>query len=74
MYRFTRATRKVILYTVLIAIALVQLFPLYWLFTFSLKDNMKIFQTNPLGLPTVYHFEKLYGRIGKGQGGVLPVQ
>ena len=66
MNRFTRTTRKVILYTVLIMIALVQLFPLYWLFTFSLKDNMQIFGTNPLGLPTTYHFENFTDVLQRG--------
>ncbi len=67
MYRFTRTTRKVILYTVLAAIALVQLFPLYWLFTFSLKDNLQIFGSNPLGLPTTYHFENFADVLEKGK-------
>ncbi len=66
MNRFTRTTRKVILYTVLIMIALVQLFPLYWLFTFSLKDNMQIFGTNPLGFPTTYHFENFTDVLQRG--------
>ncbi len=67
MYRFTRTTRKVILYTVLIAIALVQIFPLYWLFTFSLKDNLQIFGSNPLGLPNPYHFENFADVLEKGR-------
>ena len=67
MYRFSKTTRKVILYTVLTAIALVQIFPLYWLFTFSLKDNIQIFQTNPLGLPNPYHFENFTDVLEKGK-------
>lgn len=66
MYRFSKTTRKVILYTVLIAIALVQIFPLYWLFTFSLKDNIQIFQTNPLGLPNPLHFENFTDVLQNG--------
>lgn len=62
-----RIARKVILYVVLILIALVQLFPLYWLFTFSLKDNMQIFTTNPLGLPNPYHFENFADVLQRGQ-------
>jgi raffinose/stachyose/melibiose transport system permease protein len=69
MYKFTRATRKVILYTVLVAIAFVQLFPLYWLFTFSLKDNMQIFGTNPIGLPTTYHLENFTDVLQNGKVG-----
>lgn len=50
----------------LVAIALVQIFPLYWLFTFSLKDNIQIFQTNPLGLPSPYHFENFTDVLQNG--------
>ena len=67
MYRFTRTTRRIILYMVLAAIALVQLFPLYWLFTFSLKNNLQIFGSNPLGLPTTYHFENFTDVLEKGK-------
>jgi len=41
-------------------IALTQLFPLYWLFTFSLKSNGEIFGDNPIGLPQVWRWEN-YG-------------
>jgi raffinose/stachyose/melibiose transport system permease protein len=44
-------------YTVLSLFALIQLFPLYWLFSFSLKDNAEIFSKNTLGLPAVFHWE-----------------
>ncbi len=71
MYRFTRTTRRVVLYTVLIAIALVQLFPLYWLFNFSLKDNLQIFGDNPLGLPTIYHFENFTDVLENGRVGTF---
>lgn len=37
--------------------AVIQLFPLYWLFTFSLKGNDEIFGGNILGLPKVWHWE-----------------
>ena len=67
MYHTRQIVRKVILYTVLILIALVQLFPLFWLFTFSLKDNMQIFTTNPLGLPNPYHFENFADVLQRGQ-------
>lgn len=67
MYRTRQIVRKVILYTVLFMIALVQLFPLYWLFTFSLKDNIQIFTTNQLGLPNPYHFENFTDVLQRGQ-------
>lgn len=38
-------------YTILIIWALIQVFPIYWMFTFSLKDNSEIFGENMIGLP-----------------------
>ncbi len=42
---------NVLMYAALVVIAFIQLFPLYWMFTFSLKSNSEIFGGNPLGLP-----------------------
>jgi len=42
---------KKITFLVLILIAVSQLFPLYWLLTFSLKGNAEIFGDNIIGLP-----------------------
>ncbi|MBO2517390.1 MAG: sugar ABC transporter permease [Clostridiales bacterium] len=42
---------SVIVYIILIIWALTCLFPVYWMFTFSLKDNAEIFFRNPIGLP-----------------------
>lgn len=39
------------LYAFLILWAVIQIFPLYWLLTFSLKDNSEIFGGNLIGLP-----------------------
>ncbi len=49
-----RKNRHIVLYTVLTIIALIQIFPLYWLFTFSLKSNAESFGDNPIGLPKVW--------------------
>lgn len=38
-------------------IALTQLFPLYWLITFSLKSNAEIFGDNIVGLPMVWQWQ-----------------
>ena len=43
--------RKVIIYVILILWALINLFPVYWMFTFSLKTNEEIFGKNLIGLP-----------------------
>lgn len=45
------------IYLLLAVWAVIQLFPLYWLFTFSLKSNAEIFGGNIVGLPQVWHWE-----------------
>lgn len=42
---------NVFIYAVLILWALICLFPVYWMLTFSLKDNAEIFGANVVGLP-----------------------
>ncbi len=44
-------------FVVLVLIAFAQLFPLYWLITFSLKSNIEIFGENIIGLPQEWRFE-----------------
>lgn len=43
--------KEVLVYIVLIFWMLVNLFPIYWMFTFSLKSNAEIFGENVVGLP-----------------------
>ena len=43
---------KVLIYIGLVIWALINLFPIYYMFTFSLKDNEEIFGKNAIGLPT----------------------
>lgn len=52
----------VLLYTVLIAVAVLQLFPLVWLLFFSLKNNQEVFNLPPLSLPMNPHWEN-YGKV-----------
>lgn len=47
---------RVILIVVLFLIALIQIFPLFWLIEFSLKDNNEIYGSNPLALPMVWRW------------------
>ena len=47
----------VLVHGCLVIIALIQVFPLFWLFTFSLKDNSEIFGGNIAGLPQHWRFE-----------------
>ena len=42
---------KIIMYAFLVFWALVNLFPIYFMFTFSLKNNEEIFGKNIIGLP-----------------------
>ncbi|WP_105616756.1 carbohydrate ABC transporter permease [Vallitalea okinawensis] len=53
---------KIFQYTVLILIACVQIYPLIWLLTFSLKSNQEIFGANPMALPEKYMFSN-YSKI-----------
>lgn len=46
----------------LLIVSVIQLFPLYWMFTFSLKDNKEIFGANIIGLPQSWKWEN-YDRI-----------
>jgi len=48
---------KIIMYCLLIFWAFMQIFPLYWMVTFSLKTNQEIFIDNPIGLPRFWLWE-----------------
>ena len=43
--------KETFVYIVLIILMLINLFPIYWMFTFSLKSNKEIFGENVIGLP-----------------------
>ena len=47
----------------------IQLFPLYWMFTFSLKDNSEIFGENIIGLPQVWRWENYTQAMTTGNMG-----
>lgn len=57
-------TKEILVYTLLIIWLLVNLFPLYWMFTFSFKDNAAIFGENVIGLPQTWHFENYESALG----------
>ena len=42
------------------------LFPLYWMFTMSLKDTNEIFGPNPVGLPTQWLWGNYASAWGSG--------
>lgn len=48
---------RVVVFIALCIYAVVQLYPLFWLIMFSLKDNKQIFGGNALGLPKTWVFE-----------------
>lgn len=57
---------EIILLAVLFIIALIQIYPLIWMFLFSLKDNGEIFSTNPIGLPHVWRWEHYKSALLEG--------
>ena len=54
-------------YTLLIIWALVNLFPVYWMFTFSLKNNEEIFGDNVAGLPKYWLWSNYKDAISTGR-------
>lgn len=58
---------KLLKYVILIIIAIIQLFPLYWLITFSLKSNVEIFGENVIGLPQNWRFENYIEAFTKSE-------
>ena len=56
-------------YLILIIVAVLQIYPLYWLLTFSLKSNIEIFNTNPLGLPQEWMWQNFVEVFSRGNVG-----
>lgn len=61
---------SIIVTIVLVFWAIVQLFPLYWMFTFSLKDNSEIFGANIIGLPHNWMWGNYVTALTKGNVGL----
>ncbi|WMJ90571.1 carbohydrate ABC transporter permease [Anaerocolumna sp. MB42-C2] len=59
-----------IIFAVLCIWAIIQIFPLYWMFTFSLKDNSEIFGKNIIGLPHNWLWENYTTALTKGKVGL----
>ena len=55
-----------IVFVILILWAIVQIFPIYWMFTFSLKDNSEIFGSNMIGLPQHWLWENYEAALKVG--------
>ncbi|MBE5815989.1 MAG: carbohydrate ABC transporter permease [Clostridiales bacterium] len=58
--------RKILVYAVLIIWAFVSLFPVYWMLTFSLKNNAEIFGENVIGLPKYWVWENYTRALNVG--------
>ena len=58
-----------VVYAILIIWVLGNLFPVYWMFTFSLKDNAEIFGENVVGLPTKWLWSNYVKALNSGDMG-----
>ncbi len=59
-------TGRVVTYVILILWALISIFPLYWMLTFSLKTNNEIFGENVVGLPKYWVWENYTRALNTG--------
>jgi raffinose/stachyose/melibiose transport system permease protein len=66
----TSKRARVLTYIGLIFWMLVNLFPVYWMFTFSLKNNEEIFGSNVVGLPKHWLWSNYTSALGTGKMGV----
>ncbi len=62
----TNPAAKVLMYIFLGIWALINLFPIYFMFTFSLKSNEEIFGANVIGLPREWLFSNYTRALGTG--------
>ncbi|MDO5559442.1 MAG: carbohydrate ABC transporter permease [Oscillospiraceae bacterium] len=65
----TGKKKPVVSYIILILWTLICVFPLYWMFTFSLKDNKEIFGANVIGLPQKWLFSNYTVALSTGKIG-----
>ena len=61
---------RIVTYFGLILWMLVNLFPVYWMFTFSLKNNAEIFGENIVGLPKHWLWSNYSSALNTGRMGV----
>lgn len=60
--------KKTLIYLFLAVFTFIQIFPFYWLVTFSFKSNTEIFDSNNLvGLPKVWHLENFSKALMGGE-------
>ncbi|MCR5073859.1 MAG: carbohydrate ABC transporter permease [Clostridiales bacterium] len=63
-------TKNVLVYVALIFWTFINLFPVYWMFTFSLKNNDEIFGDNVVGLPKHWIWSNYSQAMSTGKMGV----
>ena len=61
---------RILIYIGLVFWALINLFPVYWMFTFSLKDNEEIFGANVAGLPKHWLWSNYTSALNTGHMGL----
>jgi raffinose/stachyose/melibiose transport system permease protein len=66
----TNPAVKVLMYIFLVFWALVNVFPIYFMFTFSLKSNEEIFGQNIIGLPREWLFKNYASAMNTGNMGL----
>ena len=57
---------QIAVYVVLILWAIISIFPVYWMLTFSLKNNSEIFGENVIGLPKYWVWENYTRALNTG--------
>ena len=68
--RNAKKSTQVFIYIGLVLWMLVNLFPVYWMFTFSLKSNAEIFGENVIGLPQNWLWSNYSSALSTGKMGV----
>lgn len=68
LYRIKKTSKvgKVFCYIGLIFWTFINLFPIYWMFVFSLKDNKEIFGENVIGLPRDWLWSNYFDALTSG--------
>ncbi len=65
-YGISRKLSNILTHGGLLFFMVIQLFPLYWLITFSFKNNVEIFAGNVLGLPETLKFDNYQAALSNG--------
>jgi len=65
-YSTKRSTKKIITYAVLLLVAVIILFPFFWMISTAFKPNTDIIKRPPIFLPskpTLVHFQKVFAQV-----------